>query len=57
MRKSIYPVMLTEEERIFARGIVKAGKASVQLTLMPNKFKVSTVKGRVEICGANTTRP
>ena len=29
----------------------------VQLTLMPDKFKVSTVKGRVEICGANTTRP
>lgn len=36
MRKSIYPVMLTEEERIFARGIVKAGKASARVIRRAN---------------------
>ena len=37
--------------------IVFFNEQRVQLTLMSNKFKVSAVKGRVEICGANTTRP
>lgn len=36
MRKSIYPVNLTEEERVFARGIVKAGKASARVIRRAN---------------------
>jgi len=36
MRKSIYPVTLTEEERIFARGIVRAGKESARVIRRAN---------------------
>ncbi len=36
MRKSIYPVVLTEEERVFARGIVKAGKESARVIRRAN---------------------
>ena len=46
---------------MYARGMstrqISDQVQDVQLTLMSHKFKVSTVKGRVEICGANTTRP
>lgn len=36
MRKSIYPVALTEEERVFAMGIVKAGKGSARVIRRAN---------------------
>jgi len=36
MRKSIYPVVLTEEERVFARGIVGAGKESARIIRRAN---------------------
>jgi len=36
MRKSIYPVILTEEERVLARGIVKAGKGSARVIRRAN---------------------
>ena len=36
MRKSIYPVVLTEEERVFAGGIVGAGKESARIIRRAN---------------------
>ena len=50
MRKSIYPVVLTEEERIFARGVVKVGKGSARvirranMLLMMDESTESTMK-------------
>jgi len=46
MRKSIYPVMLTEEERIFARGIVKAGKASARVIRRANMLLMMDEKSQ-----------
>jgi len=36
MRKSIFPVVLSEEERAFARGIVGAGKESARIIRRAN---------------------